>query len=128
MPKRQYTQTQQQAIDTAKSQFQTWRVSNGNSRRRIPDDLRATAVELSNSLGRSRVSKVLGLNPTDLKYWGDLIATEKNVDLKFAEVTIHHQPSCLDCRVEVYREETHVAMNLKGVNVDQMITLIRGIL
>jgi transposase-like protein len=128
VPKRQYTQTQQQAIDTVKSQFQTWRISNGNSRRRIPDDLRATAIELSNSLGRTRASKELGLNPTDLKHWENLMAPEKNVDFKFAEVTLHHQTSCLDCRVEVSREKTSLALDLKGVNVDQMITLIRGLL
>lgn len=128
MPKQQYTQTQQLAVDAAKSQFKTWRIANGNHRRRIPDELRAAAIELSKCLSNSRASKELGINPTELKHWGSIMAPEQCKELKFAEVTLHKDTYCLECRVEVSREQTHLVLDFKGVAMDQMITLIRGVL
>ena len=126
--KRQYTPIQLQAVESAKSQFKSWRSANGYSRRRIPDELRGSAIALAKSLGRNQASKELGLNPTDLRQWEGLAAPEKREDLKFAEVTICRPSSFLECRIEVIREQTRLALDLKGVNVDQMIALIRGVL
>ena len=111
-------QAHQQAVKTEKAKIQTRRTANGSSSRRIPEDLRVTASDLSIFLGRSWGSNEHELAP-QYKTSVAFIEPEKREDLKCSEVTLNRKPLFVACWREVFCR--YLALGIKGVNLDVQI-------
>jgi len=91
----------------------------------MSEELRTMAIDLSQKIGVHRASKALGLNCTDLKRWG--AKGEATNTGKFTEITL--LPSTdFSCRVEITKNDTHINLSLENCSMEQVVTLIKGVL
>lgn len=123
--KAEYNPDQIIAIEAAVKLFEHWRATTERGQRRLSEELRTTAIDLSKKIGVYRASKALGLNCTDLKRWGAKgEAIEKG---KFTEITLLPSRES-PCRVEITKNDTYISFFLEHSTVDQIIALAKGIL
>lgn len=123
--KAEYNPDQIIAIEAAVKHFEHWRATTTRGQRKMSEELRTMAIDLSKKVGVNRASKALGLNCTDLKRWG---TKEEITDTgKFTEVTLLPSMSSA-CRVEITKNDTCINLSLEQSTVDQMIALVKGIL
>jgi hypothetical protein len=123
--KSKYNSEQAEAVESAVKHFEHWRATTERGRRRMSEELRAIAIDLSYKIGVHPASKELGLNCTDLKRW-----RQKAKDLEngtFTEVKLLPTMG-FSCRVKIIKNDTHVNIAFEDSNVAQVTALIKGVL
>jgi transposase-like protein len=123
--KSKYNSDQISAIENTVKHFEHWRATTERGQRRMSDELRSMAIDLSHEVGVHRASKELGLNCTDLKRWKD--KAEPRASGVFTEISL--RPSLpFSYRMEIKKNDTCISLSLDHSSIDQMVALIKGVL
>jgi hypothetical protein len=120
-----YNSDQIVAIENAVKHFEHWRATTERGQRRMSEELRTMAIDLSQKVGVHCASKALGLNCTDLKRWGE--KGEPTNKGNFTEITLLPSTN-FSCRVEIAKNDTRINFSLEHSSVEQMVALVKGVL
>jgi hypothetical protein len=110
-------------IKSAKLEFYRWR-SDPHRKLRIPDKLWRIAINLANDIGITKTRKILSLDYVTLRKKVLAAKSAHRPVAQFVKLDLQMARS-FDCQFEIQSASQKVIFEMKGVEVDTLVQLIR---